>query len=132
MLLDGSDGCVGGESCKVEGCGLRLVLSVSFCRLPLISQLQALARNKGSFDQLRRGQERAVASLDRLSSPTLYDYYDGALCRRIYAGLSRFAAENDEVLVCLRMTTDGFKVHEGRRKQRSACTVNKADALKMP
>ena len=56
MLLDGTDGCFGSESCEVQGCGLRSVSSVSFWRLPLIGQLQALARNKGSFDQLRRGQ----------------------------------------------------------------------------
>ena len=64
-----------------------------------------------------------MASLDRLSSPTLYDYHDGGLYRRMCAGLGRFAAENDEALVCLRMTTDRFKLHEGRRKQRSAWSV---------
>ena len=110
---------VDGESCKVDGCGLRSTPSVSFWWLPLICQLQALAREKVHLEQLRRGQERAVASLDGLRSPILYDYHGGALYQRMYDGLSWFSAENDEVLVCLRMTTDGFKVHEGEEENKS-------------
>ena len=51
------------EECKVEGCRKKPAPSASFWHYSIIGQLQALAGAQTSFEQLRRGQRRALESL---------------------------------------------------------------------
>ena len=118
------------EECKVEGCRKRPAPSTSFWHFSIIGQLQALAGAQTSFEQLRRGQRRALESLQTSASATYNDYYDGDLFRSSFGGIAQHARSDDELIVHLRLTTDGVKIFEGRRKQKSA-TANHADALKM-
>ena len=112
-----------GQQCEVENCGRKSVRSVSFWRVPLTKQLQALARDREAFEKLRQGQQKVEASVCAPQSPVLFDYYDGELFRHRHTDAIRSASSRGELVVLLRMTTDGFKVFEGRRKQRSAWPI---------
>ena len=112
-----------GERCKVESCERTSVRSMSFWRVPLVKQLQALAKNPETFEKLQKGQHKVKASVHDPTSSILNDYYDGELVRRRCSGIVRNASSDGELVVLLRIITDGFKVFEGRRKQRSAWPI---------
>ena len=95
-----------------------------FWRLSLVGQLKALMGSGESFDQIRRGQAKAVASFQSLDGDAYADYYHGSTFQTLHkASLQQLDAAGETVL-CLRMTTDGFKLFENRRKQRSAWPVS--------
>ena len=110
----------GEENCKVGRCGKAPKTSMRFWHLSLVGQLKALAGSGESFDQIRRGQARAVASFQSHDVDAYADYYHGSIFRTLHkASLQQLDAAGETVLY-LRMTTDGFKLFENRRKQRSA------------
>ena len=119
MVLESGD-----EKCKVNGCGKAPKTSIRFWHLSLVSQVKALARKAESFDQLKRGQERAVASTHDARVEVYTDYYHGSLFRATQSASLKQLDALGELVVYLRMTTDGFKLFENRRKQRSAWPVS--------
>ena len=123
MAITGSNGSSESGKCAVEDCRERPATGVGFWRLPLIDQLQALAKGRESFSQLMRGQKRVKISLQAPAPSTYNDYYDGNLFRRVHGYIMQRAATNDELVIHLKISTDGFKMFEGRRKQRSSWPV---------
>ena len=118
MIMESGD-----DKCKVSGCGMSPSSSRSHWHLSLVSQLQALVGKAESYDQIRRGQSRAVASLRQAETEAFSDYYDGSLFQSMHGPSLRQLHESGEVAVFLRMATDGFKLFQNRRKQRSAWPV---------
>ena len=111
------------KNARAEGCRKRPDPSTSFWHFSIIGQLQAIAGAQTSFEQLRRGQRRALESLQTSASASYNDYCDGSLFRSSFGGIAQSAPSDDELIAHLRLTTDGVRIFEGRRKQKSAWPV---------
>ena len=118
------EGAVGeSAACKVQGCKKKPIASSRFWSLSLIGQLQALAAQPESHRQLAEGQLRAVEALYQDISLCRRDYYDGRMFRRTFGDVFKSASRSGELVVSLRMTTDGFKILEGRKSPRTTWPV---------
>ena len=118
------EGAVGeSAACKVQGCKKKPIASSRFWSLSLIGQLQALAAQPESHRQLAEGQLRAVEALYQDISLCRRDYYDGRMFRRTFGDVFKSSSRSGELVVSLRMTTDGFKIFEGRKSPRTTWPV---------
>ena len=109
--------------CKTSGCGMSPSSSRRHWNLSLVNQLQALVGRRESYDQIKRGQSRAVASLRKTETGVLSDYYNGSLFQSFYGPSLTQLHESGELVVFLRMATKAFKLFQSRRSQRSAWPI---------
>ena len=108
------------EECKAEGCRKKAPPSTSFWRFSIIGQLQALAGAQTSFEQLRRGQRRALESLQTSASASCKSCCEGDPLRSPFGDAAHSALLEGELIAHLRLATDDVKIFEGGRKQKSA------------
>lgn len=107
--------------CPVDSCGKNV--SAKFWNSNISEQLKALCREQHSFEQLYEGCRRAHDSVSSTPSSTLFDYYDGALFRRIYGQRLSDWNQDDDIYVFMTMSTDGFEVFKTRDGAKSSWPI---------
>ena len=110
-----------GEECPSQDC--KLSVSQKFWYSLLSKQLAAMCREKASFDQFRDGCTSAEASLQSPCDDYLYDYYDGSLFRRLHCSKMAAWKEDDEIVIFLTMSSDGFGICKERGTQKTSWPV---------
>ena len=91
-----------------------------FWYMNVSDQLKALFRTRETFEQLMDGCDRAKAAV--MSDPPEFfsDYYDGELFRRLHSSTMSNWNPDEELVVFLSMSTDGFEVFKERNISKEA------------
>ena len=105
------------EECKAEGYRKKPAPSTSFWNFSIIGQLQTLTGAQNSFEQLRRGQRRALESLQTSASANCKGHCDGDLFRSPFGDAAQSALSEGELIAHLRiakMASRPLKVEESK------------------
>ena len=113
----------GSMYCQSEGCSKLLDLSNRFWYAKISEQLSALCMEPDSFHELLEGFKRACSSVSKSSSDIISDFTDGTSFRDSFTDLLQTADQENELIVFLSLSTDGFEVFSGSEGEHSCWPV---------
>ena len=99
--------------CQSEGCSKLLGSSNRFWYAKISEQLSALCMEPDSFHELMEGFKRACSSVSKSASDIISDFMDGTSFRDSFTDLLQTADQENELIVFLSLSTDGFEVFSG-------------------
>ena len=109
-----------GKSCPSQKCTKKVTKNNRYWYRLVSEMIESLCKEKNSFQMLLEGCRQIRNSLDDSNGDRYYDYYDGNLFHRKYAILMRNYKEDEEIIVFLKCSSDGFKELDGRDGERNA------------